>query len=407
MKTSLSLRNKVMRTCFFIAIAPLVFGSVHDASAARRPVQKKKVVVADACVSSICIEADTGLVLSELNADEKRPAASMVKMMLFLLVSEGLQQGKWTLDTPVVATEHAQSMGGSQVQLEAGETMALDHLMRAVAIVSANDAAVAVADGLWGSSEVYLEASNRRAQELGMIDSHFHSVNGLPPSAGQLPDSTTARDMSILAQWCVRHPRILIWSNTRELIFREGEPSKRSTNALLDDLPGCDGLKTGFTNAAGWCISTTAQRDGIRLITVVMGGTTSRARFRVAQQTMEDGFARVRKVKLVARGNPIDAITPVTNCETEEIQLTAADDLWAIVKVDDVDKLRLAVDAPATLTAPLRAGTQAGTIRVELTGKKLAEVPLTVPMDLNEAGWRWKLKNSALREVKGQASSGS
>lgn len=353
----------------------------------------------DGVASSICIEADTGLVLSEYNADEQRPAASMVKMMLFLLVSEGLQDGRWALETPITVTEHAQSMGGSQVQLKAGEVFTLDQLMHAVAVASANDAATAVAEGLWGSTEEYLLQSNKRAQELGMIDSHFRSVNGLPPSAGQLPDQTTARDIVILAQWCVRHPRVMEWAGTKELAFRPGEHAKSNTNQLLSMVPGCDGLKTGFTRAAGWCVTATAARDGVRLLTVVMGGVSSSGRFRVAANNLEYGFASVRKVRLIAKGDPIEVETHVKNCETTSVRLTASDDLWAIIKADDIDKLALNPQVPDYIQAPVQAGTSIGEVRAELPGKILASVPLTVPQELAEAGWRWKLKNSVLRGV--------
>lgn len=245
-------------------------------------------------VSALCIEAGTGRVLAEENADLRRPPASMVKMMQMLLVSEGLRSGRWTSDTPITATGHARRMGGTQVFLREGEVRTLGELMQAVAVASANDAAMAVAEGLWGSEEVYLAEVNERARNLGMNDSEFHSVHGLPPDRGEEPDRTTARDMALLARRCVRDPQILAWTRQTKVRFRPGEPYYPSTNKLLEGMDDCDGLKTGYIRAAGFCITATAEREGLRLIAVVMGHRNSKGRFRLAEKLLEEGFAAAR-----------------------------------------------------------------------------------------------------------------
>lgn len=247
-------------------------------------------------VSTICIDAATGKVLSSGNAAEVRPPASMVKMMLFLLVSEGVEAGEWSWEDPITASRHAEHMGGSQVYLRTGETYPLEHLMQAVAVASANDAAMAIAEGLWGSEDEYLERVNTRAASLGMVDTHFYSVHGLPPDKGTPFDRTTARDMALLARAVVRHSEVLNWTHVREFSFRSGQATEYSTNKLLWRIPECDGLKTGYIKAAGYCVTATAERDGRRVIAVVMGHDSFNGRFRLAQQLIEDGLRTTEQV---------------------------------------------------------------------------------------------------------------
>ena len=241
-------------------------------------------------LSAICVDSATGSVVSEQNADQVRPPASMIKLVMMLLVAEGIDRGDWALDRPIVATPHAQVMGGTQVYLEAGDVFDLGHLMMAVAVASANDAAMAVAEGLWGSEEKYLDAANARAQSLGMKHSEFHSVHGLPPSKGELPDKTTAREMAMLAQACMAHAHIREWVSTREFRFRPEDTIHYNTNKLLWRMENCDGLKTGYIRAAGYCVTATAERDGRRLIAVVMGHPNGNRRFKLAEDLINSGF---------------------------------------------------------------------------------------------------------------------
>lgn len=254
-------------------------------------------------VSAICVEAESGRVLFEKDADVARPPASMVKLIQMLLVCEGLRHGEWTLDTPVRVTRNAERMGGTQVFLKAGEAHELGDLMKAVAVASANDAAMAVAEGLWGSKEAYLERANERMRQLGMTNTTFRSVHGLPPEKGELPDATTARDMALLARACVREPLIREWTSMQELVFRPGQATQYNTNKLLWRMADCDGLKTGYIRAAGYCVTGTAQRDGARLIVVVMGHPNNNGRFALARDLLETGFTVLQ--------TPAPSLTPV------------------------------------------------------------------------------------------------
>ena len=349
---------------------------------------------AEPSVSTICIEAQSGLIIAEANADVRRAPASMVKMMQMLLVAEGLRAGTWTLATPVTVTAHAQNMGGTQVYLEQGGLHPLGQLMQAVAVASANDAAMAVAEGLWGSEDAYKEAMNQRAAELGMTNTVFHSVHGLPPDAGEEADRTTARDMARLAQFCVLEPRILEWTRCKEFTFKPGQAVNYNTNKLLWRMDDCDGLKTGFIRSAGFCVTATAARDNIRLIAVVMGGQSSGPRFDTARKLLEDGFAQVCRTKVLAQGDPVGEPVPASNCQAARIQLTAAEDLWVVVKEDDADKVTITPEYAGLLEAPIAAGEAIGLAHARLPGTPLASAPLTVPDDIPEAGWRWKLQRS-------------
>ncbi len=241
-------------------------------------------------LSSICVDAATGAVVSEHNADQARPPASMIKLVMMLLVAEGVDRGAWALERPITATAHAQQMGGTQVYVEAGDVFELGHLMKAVAVASANDAAMAVAEGLWGSEATYLETANARAMSLGMKNSDFHSVHGLPPSKGELPDKTTAREMAILARACLTHAQIREWVSMKEFQFRPEDTIHYNTNKLLWRMENCDGLKTGYIRAAGYCVTATAERGGRRMIAVVMGHPNGNRRFKLAEELIDAGF---------------------------------------------------------------------------------------------------------------------
>ena len=345
-------------------------------------------------VSAFSMEAETGLVLFEHNADAIRPPASVIKIMLMLLVAEGLERGDWTLQTPIEASRHAQRMGGTQVFLHKGEVHPLEALMKAVAVVSANDAAMAVAEGLWGSEEAYLEKMNERAGELGMASSEFHSVHGLPPDRGEEPDRTTARDMAMLAQTCVRYAQILEWTSTVSFELRPREGKKYTTNDLMRRMSECDGLKTGYIRAAKFCIAATAERGGLRVISVVMGHNDKRARFDLAERLLLEGLEDVRKARVVIRGVTPTPTVRVANSETKVIALEFSDDVWVTARRSDWDRISVVLDHPEEVRAPMEAKTKVGEVRVELDGEVLSQTSLFLPVALKEAGWMWKVEQA-------------
>ncbi len=351
------------------------------------------------CTNYIIVIADSGLVVSELNADEPRAPASMVKMMLMLLVVEGVEDGRWRYETEVLVTKDIQMIGGTQVFLEDGESWPLESLMRGIAVASANDAAAAVAEGLWGTREEYLKAANARALELGMLDTEIHSPHGLPPEEGQESDVTTARDMALLARACVAKPKIMEWVGIKELTFRPGDETKTNTNKLIEQMPECDGLKTGYTRAAGFCLTATALRNDVRLIVVVMGCSRLQERFDTAQRLFEEGFAQTRHERILAKGDLLEPTVPVRNSKTPSVRLEAAEDLWVTVRKSDLKQLQYVAHYPQVLRAPMKAGDEIGTLSVELAGYPLTEVPVRVPHDLEVPGWRWKMTHSVVSRL--------
>lgn len=343
------------------------------------------------CSNYITVVADNGLVVDEMNPDEPRAPASMIKLVLILMVAEGLDNGYWTLETPINVTANAQAMGGTQIRIKAGDVFPLEAMMQAVCVASANDAAYAVAEELWGSVANYLLAANVRAKELGMKATTVRSVHGLPPSNGELPDETSARDLAILSCACVTKPKIMEWAGLKEIAFRPGESPKASTNKLLLRTPGCDGLKTGYTRAAGFCLTATAVRNEVRLITVVMGCPRLKDRFDVADRLIEDGFGKVRRVRLLASDTLVDPAIALRNAKQTTLRLAPEHDVWITAKDTDFPQMTFETTTPTFLQAPLAEGQQAGSVKIRLAGQVLGETPLRIPMTVEEPSLLWKL----------------
>jgi D-alanyl-D-alanine carboxypeptidase (penicillin-binding protein 5/6) len=260
-------------------------------------------------LGAIVIDAATGKVLFERYADTRGYPASVTKLMTLLVVLEAVDSHKLKLDDEVTVTKEAAKIGGSQVYLKENEVFTVDELLYALIIQSANDAAAALAIHCAGSKEAFVEIMNKRAQELGMRYTVFHSVHGLPPGRSQLPDVSTARDIAILCRAIVRKPRALKYTSAREYTLRakEGKPFiMRSHNSLLTRMPGCDGLKTGFFNAAGWSIAATATKDNHRAIAVVLGAMDRKIRDKKAKQILSDGLAQLTTNPRAADPPPAD-----------------------------------------------------------------------------------------------------
>jgi len=318
--------------------------------------------------SRICVEAETGLVLFEENADLVRPPASMIKLMLMLLVDEGVAAGRWSYDQLITVSANAQQMGGSQAYLKAGEQLSLETLMLAVAVMSANDAAVAVADGLWGNVDAYLKEANQRAAELGMTQTVIRHVHGLPPSDKVSFDLTTARDMALLGRACASRPGILRFTGTSSFVLRPGENPRNSTNTMLNSFPGCDGLKTGYIRASGFCVTLTAKRNDVRLVGVFMGYTKP-DRFKTATETLETCFSRVCRVSLGGPGVTVGRPVTVRGGVETAVNLVMDRFLSAVIRTEDRPNLRFLCEAPAWIDAPVEPGVEAGTVRLVLPGK--------------------------------------
>ncbi|MCL2789013.1 MAG: D-alanyl-D-alanine carboxypeptidase [Desulfobulbus sp.] len=268
----------------------LVLMMVPVVWAARAPV---KSLAQDPYASALLIEADSGKVLFEANADAKLYPASVLKLMDLYVILQRIGQGTLKLDEMVQVTTEAAKTGGSQVYLDPKEQFSVEDLLYALMVQSANDAAVALATHIAGSKDGFVVLMNQKAQELGMKNTKFHSVHGLPPSEGQEPDVTTARDLAILCRALAKQPEALKYTSTRSKGFREDKFMMHNHNKLLGQLAGCDGFKTGYYQAAGFSIAVTAQRGGVRMIAVVMGSKDRKVRDAKATELINKGFTIV------------------------------------------------------------------------------------------------------------------
>ena len=256
-------------------------------AAARAPVQS---LAQDPYASALLVEADSGKVLFEANGDAKVYPASVLKLMVLYVILERIDQGALRLDEMVQVTREAAKTGGSQVYLDPREQFPVEELLYALMVQSANDAAVALATHVAGSKEGFVALMNQRAQALGMKNSIFHSVHGLPPSEGQQPDVTTARDMVLLCRALAKRPDALRYTSTQSRGFRDDKFMMHNHNKLLGQVNGCDGFKTGYYQAAGFSIAATAMRGGVRMIAVVMGSKDRKVRDAKTIELLNKGF---------------------------------------------------------------------------------------------------------------------
>jgi D-alanyl-D-alanine carboxypeptidase (penicillin-binding protein 5/6) len=337
------------------------------------------------------MEAETGAILYEKDIHKQRAPASMVKMMLMLIVMEKIRAGELHLSDPINTSVHASKMGGSQVYLREGETFTLEEMMKAIAIASANDACVAVAEHISGTIEAFLDLMNERAQALQLTDSQFASVHGLPPTNGIPGDLTSAHDLAIVARQLTKYPEILAWSAIKEDNLRDGKFILTNTNKLVYHFPGVDGLKTGFHAQAGFNITATAQRSGLRMIAVVMGAPSSTARFDEAKRLLSMGFNTYRKVVLVRKDAPVGPEIQVSGSTVRKIRAVAQEDVAIVVKKGVEKQLVTDVQLPKDLAAPAHRGQIIGEVRVKHQDQILSKTAAVVPEEIPRVSLIWRL----------------
>lgn len=337
--------------------------------------------------SAVLMEATGGLVLFSQEPDQVRPPASITKLMTMLLTMESLERGQIKLTDKIAVSEYAASMGGSQVWLEPGERLTLHDMLKAIAVVSANDASVAVAEHLAGSVEAFAKKMNQRAKQLGMKNTYFSNPNGLPPEDGTRGCETTAMDIALLSRELLKHPKILeytsIWMGTLDA---RPEPALVNTNKLVHFYEGCDGLKTGYTSQSGYCLAATAKKDSLRLIAVVMGAESTKVRNAEITKLFNYGFSQLISQKVAKKGQNLGK-AKVVGGVSEEIALFAAEDLVAVQRRDSEAKVTLHLSVNKELKAPLKKGQRLGWVTARSEGKELGKVALVAGEDLERAGF--------------------
>ncbi|HEY8344798.1 MAG TPA: D-alanyl-D-alanine carboxypeptidase family protein, partial [Bacillota bacterium] len=336
--------------------------------------------------SAILMEYSTGEILVEKNARTLLPPASVTKMMVMLLVMEAVDSGQIKLTDKVIASPEACRMGGSQIWLEPGEEMTVAELMKAVGIVSANDASYALAEYVAGSHEEFVRLMNKRAQELGMNNTKYVNTTGLTPDAGEEANVTSAYDQAILARELLKHPTVLQWTGTWIDSLRGGESFLRNTNNLVRFYEGCDGLKTGFTDQAGFCLVATAKRNGVRLIAVVMKAPTSQVRSSEISKLLNYGFSQY-KAFMVLKAGQVVGKTRVFKGETREVNLVIPQDLLVVLKRDEENEPEVELSIPAKVKAPLTQGQAVGEAVVRVGSEERMKVPLVVGAEVKESGF--------------------
>ena len=331
------------------------------------------------CAAAILIDEDSGTVLYEKNADEQRPIASITKVMTLLLTFEALEEGKISLEDYVPISEHAYSMGGSQIWLEPGEQMTLNDMLKAICVSSANDAAVAVAEYVGGSEPAFVQKMNEKAAALGMTQTHFENACGLDQE-GHL---SSARDVAIMSREMLLHHTEVrdycsIWTDT----LRDGATQLVNTNKLLKSYSGITGLKTGTTSKAGVCISASAERDDLRLIAVVLGSASGKERFEAATALLDYGFANYENA-VAELPEDAPATLPVTRGTTDAVALQYDAPQKYLMPKGQGKTLELTVELPEVLQAPVERGAQIGTVHLTNGREELQTFSITAAHDVD------------------------
>lgn len=348
--------------------------------------EKQQAKLAEKASSAIVIERDTGEVLFEKNSHEKLPPASMTKIMTMLLIMEAIDKGSLSYDDKIRTSEYAASMGGSQIFLEPGEEMTVSDLLKGIAIASGNDASVAMAEHIAGTEEAFVEMMNEKAKELGLKNTNFMNTNGLPAK----DHYTTAYDLAMISKELLKYEDITKFTGIYEDYLRQDSDKKFwlvNTNKLVRFYPGVDGLKTGFTREAMYCLTATAEKNDMRVISVIMGAPSPKERNAQITSMLDYAFSQFMTHKLYDRDH-ILADVKVSKGDKEKIPVVTSESISILTKkgekIDDVvERLEIEKD----LRVPIYKGDVIGQLVVEKNGETLVSSPLVSGDDVVEASW--------------------
>ena len=331
--------------------------------------------------SAILMEESTGNILYESNPDERLPIASVTKVMTMLLIMEAVDSGKISLDDMVTVSENAMSYGGSTMFLETGEQLTVNDMLKGIAVASANDGCVAMAEHLAGSESAFVDMMNEKAKELGMENTHFMNTNGLDED----DHYSSARDVAIMSRELMKHETIFnytsIWMDT----LRGGKFQLANTNKLIRFYDGANGLKTGSTSKALCCLSAAAKRNDMQLIAVVLGAPTSAERFASAKSLLDYGFANYAVNTQITAGDEVQKIA-VEKGVDEEVGVVAGDSCSTLVKKGQEDNITKEIKIDETITAPIEAGQKIGTMTISRDGEVIADIDLNASSAVEKKG---------------------
>ena len=355
------------------------------ALAAEKP-NKSTTELAPNTKSAILIEMNTGSVIYEKNKDEQLSPASMTKIMTMLLIMEALDKKQITMDEKVRTSEYAASMGGSQIFLEPGEEMTVEQMLRGIAIGSGNDASVAMAEKLAGSEEEFVKLMNKKVKELGLKNTKFQNATGLPVK----DHYSTAHDMSVMARELLKHEEITKFTSLYESYLRENTDKKFwlvNTNRLVKFYPGVDGLKTGFTHEAKYCLTATAKKDNMRVIAVVFGAANPKERNAQVTPMLDYAFAKYQSREIYKKNMPLAMLT-IEKGQKKKVSLVTSEPVALLSKKGEEKlNIRPKIILHKDVQAPVEKGEQLGTVQMLLGDKVVSETPLIASEDVKRATW--------------------
>ena len=335
--------------------------------------------------SALLMDAATGTILYEHNSHEALAPASVTKVMTMLLIMEAIDGGKIGWDDQVVASEAAAAKGGSQIYLKVGESMSVTDMVKSIAVSSANDCACAMAEHIAGSESAFVDMMNSRAKELGMNDTNFVNCTGLDDDPNAAAHKTSAHDIALMSrELLTKHPKIkeftTIWMDT----VRDGTFGLSNTNKLVRFYQGATGLKTGFTSGAGYCLSASAERDGMELIAVIMGCETSADRFAACKSMLDYGFANFAVVTPILEGNPQ---IPVKLGATDFVSAVPAQEEDLLIEKGQKNLVNIKTELETQVTAPVSKGQRLGTMSVQVGDQVIRQIPLVAKDPVPKLTW--------------------
>ena len=335
--------------------------------------------------SAVLMDVETGTVMYESNAHEPLAPASVTKVMTMLLIMEAIDSGRIRWEDTVTASETAAAKGGSQIYLKVGETMSVSDMVKSIAVSSANDCACAMAEHLAGSEAAFVERMNERAKELGMNDTNFVNCTGLDDAPESAEHRTSAYDIALMSRELLKnHPDIkkytTIWMDT----VRSGAFGLANTNKMVRFYSGCTGLKTGYTSGAGYCLSSSAERDGMELIAVVMGSATSQDRFAACKSMLDYGFANFAVYTPSVQEN---MSVPVTLGKAGTVRAVPAEASALLVEKAQLSSVTSDFVLEERVDAPVSKGQRLGTLTVKAGEQVLAQIPLVAEEGIERKGW--------------------
>lgn len=390
-KIIVTLTGSALIICAFVGIEqklpeqkPIVLETVND----QQPEEGKSASFEVEAKGAVLIDADTGQVLFQQDSHKELPLASVTKVMTMLLVMEAADSGKISLEDQVTISERSASMGGSQMYMEVGETHTVAELMKGVAMASANDGCVALAEYVAGSEEIFVERMNERARELGMRDTHFVNTNGLPVAEHY----SSAYDIAVMSKELYRHEEVHTWFTTWQDTITVGLPGKEkefgltNTNKLIRQYQGCDGIKTGFTSDAGYCLSASACRGDTRFIAVALGCETSPKRNAEVAKMLDYGFANYETTVVAEKGEVIKKVK-VEIGTPQEVQAVAAEKITVLTEKGSSGDIKSKVKLNDNVPLPLKKGDEVGKLFIYRGDEKIAEYSLAADRDVKKASF--------------------